>query len=168
MSDQTPMQVAVVDNKITLSRTYDAPKELVFSMFKNPEQLAKWWGPAEWPATIAAFDFTEGGVWHYYMTGPDDTKAWGKATFKTIDEPNSLSFVDVFSDEQGTVDSKLPEGEATFTFDETDGKTTLSSISTYQTAEEVQKLVEMGMLEGVKDTWNQLDTLIDASQKSNT
>ena len=146
------LAVEQTDNKIVLSKVYDAPKELVFSMFKNPEHLAKWWGPTTWPATIKSFDFRPGGVWHYYMTGPDGTKAWGKATFQEIDEPNSISFIDVFSDEEGNVDPKLPQGTSTVTFEEVEGGTLLKMTGEYQSAEEVQKLVEMGMIEGVKDT----------------
>lgn len=154
------LAVEQTDNRIILSKVYDAPKELVFSMFKNPEHLAKWWGPATWPATIRSFDFRPGGIWHYYMTGPDGTKAWGKATFQEIDEPNSISFIDVFSDEEGNVDPKLPQGTSTVTFEEVEGGTLLKMVGEYQSAEEVEKLVEMGMIEGVKDTWAQLERLL--------
>lgn len=158
------LEVQQTDNRIILSKRFDAPKELVFEMFSNPEHLAKWWGPETWPATIKSFDFRPGGVWHYYMTGPDGTKAWGKATFEEIDAPNSLSYIDVFSDEEGNVDPKLPQGKATVTFEEDGGKTTLTMTAEYQSPEEIQKLVEMGMVEGLKDTWNQLERLL-ASQK---
>ncbi|MDB5181937.1 MAG: Activator of Hsp90 ATPase 1 family protein [Candidatus Saccharibacteria bacterium] len=154
------LTVKQTGNKIILSKTFDAPQELVFSMFKDPAQLAKWFGPKTWPATIKHFDFQPGGVWHYYMTGPDGTKAWGKATFQEIDEPNYISYVDVFSDEEGNVDSKLPQAVVNVTFEEIDGRTTIRSISEYKTAEEVQRLIEMGMVEGVTDTWDQLERLI--------
>lgn len=160
MSEQVQLNVEQIDNKITLWRVYDAPKELVFSMFKNPEHLAKWWGPTTWPATIVKFEFEPGGVWHYYMQGPDGEKAWGMATFKEIDEPNSISFTDVFSDENGNVDASLPTGQSLITFEEIDGGTKLTMEGVYQSAEEVKKLVEMGMIEGMKDTWSQLERLI--------
>jgi len=144
-----------------LSKEFDAPRTLVFEMFKNPEHLASWWGPTGMPATIVSFDFSPGGVWHYYMQGPDGTKYWGKATFKEIDEPNSLSYIDVFSDEAGTVNPDLPQGLTLVTFDEHDGKTTLRMVGEYQNAEEIEKLTEMGMIEGVTDTWNQLEALIE-------
>jgi uncharacterized protein YndB with AHSA1/START domain len=160
------LNVEQSDNKITLSRVYDAPQELVFSMFKNPEHLAKWWGPTTWPASIKSFDFRPGGIWHYYMTGPDGEKAWGKATFAEIDEPNSITFTDAFSDEEGNVDPKLPVGKSTVLFAEVGGKTTLTMIGEYQSAEEVQKIVEMGMVEGMRDTWSQLERLLAEAQRA--
>lgn len=159
------LQVSQSENTLVLTKSFNAPRELVFSMFSNPEHLEKWWGPETWPATIKSFDFKPGGVWHYYMTGPDGTKAWGKATFQEIDEPNSLSYLDVFSDEDGNVDESLPQGQTTVTFAETDGVTTVTATGTYKTAEEVSKLVEMGMVEGVKDTWNQLERLLAEQQQ---
>lgn len=86
-----------------LTCVYDAPKKLVFSMFKNPNYLARWWGPTTWPVTIVKFEFIPGGEWHYYMQAPDGTKAWGKAIFQDIHEPDSLVFMDVFSNESGKV-----------------------------------------------------------------
>lgn len=164
MSEQSSMNVEQTSNTIKISKTYDAPPELVFLMFKDPAHLAKWWGPTTWPATIASYEFKPGGVWHYYMTGPDGTQAWGKATFQEIDEPNRLSFTDAFSDKDGNVNPELPQGKVTFTFEETDGKTLLSMVGEYQSEEEAKKLVEMGMIEGMKDTWSQLEALLD-SQK---
>lgn len=160
MSETTDVAVQQTDDTITLSKVFDAPRELVFSMFKDPRHLEKWWGPTTWPATVKSFDFTPGGVWHYYMTGPDGTKAWGKATFETIDEPNSLTYVDAFSNEAGDVDSKLPVGATTVTFEDEDGKTRLTTRTVYADADEVQKLVEMGVVEGVTDSWNQLERLL--------
>jgi uncharacterized protein YndB with AHSA1/START domain len=160
------LKVEQTDNTLTLTKLFDAPKELVFSMFKNPEHLEKWWGPETWPATIARFEFVPGGVWHYFMTGPDGTKAWGKATFKEINEPDSFSYVDVFSDEEGNVDETLPQGITRVTFEEHEGKTLLRMSVEYKTAEEIAKLVEMGMVEGIKDTWSQLESLIAAQKTS--
>jgi uncharacterized protein YndB with AHSA1/START domain len=164
-SDQKQLIVEQTDNKINFSRTFDAPKELVFEMFKNPEHLAKWWGPTGWPATIPTYDFRPGGIWHYYMTGPDGTKAWGKATFEEIDEPNFFSYTDAFSDEDGNIDTNLPQGKMTVRFEESEGKTTLIMAAEYQSAEEVQKLVEMGMIEGIGDTSNQLAELLAEARK---
>lgn len=164
MAEVGKLSVEKKDNKIILSRIFDAPKDLVYSMFSNPEHLAKWWGPETWPATIVAFDFKPGGVWHYYMQGPEGEKSWGKATFQEIDEPNHISFTDVFSNENGDADESAPQGKVTIDFEDVDGKTLITSVGEYESAEQVEELVKMGMIEGVTDTWNQLDKLL-ASQK---
>jgi len=160
MSD---LQVSQSENTLVFTKTLHAPRELVFAMFKNPENLEKWWGPEHWPATIKSFDFTPGGVWHYYMTGPDGTKAWGKATFEEIDEPNSITYFDAFSDENGNIDESLPQAKSTITFSETDGQTTLLTITgTYKTVDEAKKVIAMGMVEGLTDTLGQLERLLVA------
>ena len=155
------LHIEQVENVITLTKDYDTTKGVLFSMFSNPEQLTKWWGPGNWPAGSVSFDFREGGVWHYFMTGPDDAKVWGKATFQEIDVPNSLSFTDAFSDADGTVDDSLPVGYTTFRFvEENAGVTTLTMTSRYDTVEQANEVVKMGMLEGMKDTWTQLEQLV--------
>jgi uncharacterized protein YndB with AHSA1/START domain len=158
------LQATQTENTLVLTKTFDAPRELVFEMFKNPDHLAKWWGPQDWPATIERFDFAPGGEWLYCMTGPDGTKAWGKATFQEIDEPNTLTYIDAFSDENGTIDESLPQGQVSFSFGETDGKTTLTMTGTYKSAEDAKRLVELGMVEGMTDTWNQLERLLQEAR----
>ena len=161
MSD---LQVSQSENTLVFTKEFNAPRQLVFEMFKNPEHLEKWWGPTHWPASIKSFAFTPGGVWHYCMTGPDGTKAWGKATFTEIDEPNSISYEDVFSDEDGNTDDSLPQSNISITFSETDGKTTLTMTGTYKTVEEAKKVVEMGMVDGLTDTLGQLERLLAEQQ----
>ncbi len=148
------------ENVITFTKQYDASKELLFSMFSNPEQLEKWWGPTTWPATIINFDFTPGGKWHYYMQGPDGTKAYGLATFKEIDEPNTITLIDAFSDADANIDPNLPQGESTIRFVEESGMTTLTMTGKYDTVDQANEVIKMGMAEGMKDTWNQLERLV--------
>lgn len=160
------LQVSQTENTLVLTKEFDAPRELVFEMFKNPAHLEKWWGPETWPATVVSYDFVAGGAGHYYMQGPDGTKAWGKTIFEDIDEPNSITYLDVFSDEVGNVDDSLPQAKATITFSETEGKTTLTSTTVYKAKADLEKVVEMGMIEGLTDTWGQLERLIDEAKNS--
>lgn len=152
------------DNQLILSRVFDAPKELVFSMFTG-DHIAKWWGPTHWPVKVSHMDFRPGGEWHYCMVGPDGEEAWGKALYDEIDEPNKIIYRDVFSDKEGNVDTSLPQGRVEILFEDEDGKTKLTTRGTYESADAVNKLVEMGMLEGIKDTWEQLDDLLHKAQQ---
>lgn len=160
MSD---LQVSQSQNTLVFTKILHAPRKQVFAMFSDPENLEKWWGPEHWPATIKSFDFTPGGVWHYYVTGPDGTKAWGKAIFEEIDEPNSITYLDAFSDEDGNIDESLPQAKSTITFSETNGQTTLTITGTYKTADEAKKVIEMGIVEGLTDTLGQLERLLAVS-----
>lgn len=157
------MQIEQKGSTITLSKVFDAPKELVFSMFKNP-YVQQWWGPSAWPVSVSEQDFRPGGSWLYNMVGPDGTESWGKALYDEIDEPNKIVYRDYFSNADGEIDKTLPTGTVTMTFEEDDGQTTVTSHGDYGSSEDVQKLVEMGMIEGVKETWGQLEQLLADSQ----
>lgn len=157
------MQIEQKGGTITLSKVFDAPKELVFSMFKNPH-IKEWWGPSTWPVSVSEQDFRPGGSWLYNMVGPDGTESWGKVLYEEIDEPNKIVYRDYFSDADGKVDETLPAGLVTITFEESGGQTTLTSRGDYQSPEDVKRLVEMGMIEGVKETWDQLEQLLAKKQ----
>jgi uncharacterized protein YndB with AHSA1/START domain len=157
------MEVKENGNELTITFTYDAPKALVFSMFQNPH-VAKWWGPTTWPVKVSEMDFRPGGKWHYCMVGPDGTEAWGLATYKEIDEPNKIVFVDNFSDADGNVDETLPEAVSTLTFNEIDSKTILTMHGQYESPEQREKVVAMGMIEGMQDTYEQLTKLLQQMQ----
>ena len=157
------MKYEIDDNKITLTQTFNAPRERVFSMFKNPT-IQQWWGPSTYPVTVSDQDFTVGGKWHYCMTGRDNEQAWGKAVYDQIDEPYRIVYRDYFSDANGTIDESLPAGKTILSFDEIDGATTITSVSEYESADAVAELVEMGVIDGVKETWTQLENLLLASK----
>jgi uncharacterized protein YndB with AHSA1/START domain len=147
-------------NTIILSQEFDAAKKVVFSMFKNPN-IEKWWGPTMWPVKISEMDFNVGGSWHYNMVGSNNQEAWGLAMYEEIDEPNKIVLLDGFSNARGDMDESLPVGLMTITFEEKDkGKTLLTIRLEYKSEQDRKKVVEMGMLEGMKDTWNQLEHLL--------
>lgn len=160
----TDLQYAQSENVLTLTKQFDAPKEKVFSMFSSPEQIVKWWGPTDWPAAVISFDFTPGGKWHYYMQGQDGDRSYGIGIYNEIDEPNLISYTDAFSDESGAVNDEMPQGETTYRFVEEEGKTTLTATVRYQTVAQVDELLRMGMVEGVTDSWNQLEDLLAEPQ----
>ena len=145
------MDIKEKDNLIILSRMFNAPKELVFSAFQNP-LITKWWGPQEWPVDVSIMDFTPGGKWHYSMVGPESQEAWSIAKFEEIDKPNRIIFHDGFSDAGGNLDETLPQTHTILTFEEQSGETTLTSCSELASEKERKKLVEMGLIEGLKDT----------------
>ena len=74
-------------------RTIDAPRELVYSTFRDPEQLARWWGPEGFTNSFREFDLRVGGYWRFTMHGPD-----GK------DYPNESRFLEVVADERVVIE----------------------------------------------------------------
>ena len=68
----------------TTSREIPASKETIFAAFKNPEILAKWWGPAGFTNTFSQFEFRKGGKWVFVMHGPDGKNYPNESVFEEI------------------------------------------------------------------------------------
>jgi uncharacterized protein YndB with AHSA1/START domain len=126
-------QLSSLDNPFVISRTFDAPRALMFDVWTEPEHLSRWFGPKGTKIIFAKNDLRRGGVFHYGMRSPDDTEMWGKWAYREIVPPQRLVFISSFSDEQGNV-TRHPMAEGwpletlsviTFTEDEA-GRTTVT------------------------------------------
>lgn len=150
------------DKVLVLERIFNAPQELVFQMFKEPEHLKHWWGPTGWELPVCNIDFRPGGTWHYCMKCMEQgeyygMESWGKAIYKDIVEPEMIHYTDYFSDADGNIDESLPASNNTVEFIDLDGTTKLVNRSEYVSAEELQKVLDMGMLHGITETWDRLE-----------
>ena len=77
---------------IIVSRTIDAPREVVFEAWTSPEHLAQWWGPNGFTTTTHAFDMRQGGIWRFVMHGPDGRDYQNHVTFDEIVRPERIVF----------------------------------------------------------------------------
>jgi uncharacterized protein YndB with AHSA1/START domain len=141
---------------ITVSRTFAAPRERVFAAFTEPEHLAHWWGPDGWQVEIKAHELAPGGVWHFVLRGPDGMESWSKATYQEVTPPSRLVYSDTFSDAEGNVVEGMPTMTVTIEFVERDGQTMVTSTTQFTSEEELQKILEMGVAEGISETWERL------------
>jgi len=74
-----------IENKeIRIQRTFNAPIELVWEVWTQPEHITNWWGPTGFTSTIHKMDFTEGGEWKLTMHGPDGTNYPNRSIFREI------------------------------------------------------------------------------------
>jgi len=85
--------------QFVISREFDAPRELVFAAWTEPERLAQWWGPKGFTLKVANLDLRPGGMFHYGMVGPDGSEMWGKFVYREIAPPERIVLVNSFSDE---------------------------------------------------------------------
>lgn len=142
---------------VMIEKTFQANKDKVWAAYTDGDTLAKWWGPKEWPASNLSFDFSQGGHWHYCMTGPDGTKACGKITYLEINPKDSFSANDAFADEKGNIDETLPKTNWNVIFEGMGDTTKVTTKMTFGTAEDMQKLVEMGFEEGFTSSLSNLE-----------
>jgi len=75
------------DREIGTTRIFDAPRELVFRMWTDPEHVGNWWGPTGFKTTTQLIDVRPGGQWRFIMHGPDGTDYPNKIVFVEIVEP---------------------------------------------------------------------------------
>jgi uncharacterized protein YndB with AHSA1/START domain len=139
-----------------------APPERVWDLWADPRRLERWWGPPTWPATFVEHDLAEGGRSHYFMTGPEGEQAHGWWRVVTADGPRSLEFEDGFADETGAPDPDLPTTVARVELDATGAGTRMTITSRFATAEQMQQVVSMGVVEGMTSAVEQMDALLVA------
>ena len=85
--------------ELVITREFDAPRDLVFKCWTEPERLAKWWGPKNMTVSVVKIDLKPGGIFHYSMRMADGKTMWGKFVYRSITPPSKLEFVVSFSDE---------------------------------------------------------------------
>lgn len=153
---------------LVMERIFHAPRSLVFKAFSDSTYLESWWGPKGWQTENRQFEFKPNGVWYYCMTCKDKNQgdfygqeSWGKGVYHEIIVPEKIVYTDTFSDKEGNSVAGMPEIQITMNFVEQDGKTKVIMRSEFESAETLQQLMEMGMVEGSVSQYERLDDLLN-------
>jgi len=94
----------MADNKdFVISRVFDAPRDLVWKAFTEPERMKQWWGPKGFKVVAAKMDLRPGGSYHYGMKSPDGMTMWGKFIYREVVPNERLVLINSFSDEVGGI-----------------------------------------------------------------
>jgi len=146
---------------LTITADFAAPVERIWQVYADPRQLERVFGPPTHPATFVAHDLTPGGTAHYFMTSPEGEKYYGWWKITAVDEPRSFAFEDGFaSDDSFTPVADLPVSKNVYVFEATGSGTRATFTSTYDSADALKKVLEMGVVEGASSAINQIDTLV--------
>lgn len=163
-------------NEIVISRTFDAPRELVWKAWTDPELVKKWWGPEGFTAPSIKIDLRVCGKYIFAMHGPPgsqwDKDMYSAGEYEKIIPKEKLVVTDYFSDEQGNMitpqesgleDPNFPkESIYTVSFEQIEkGKTKLSIIYPIpKTKEQREAVLKSGMIEGWNSSLNKLAELM--------
>lgn len=147
---------------LTIVADFAAPVERVWQVYADPRQLEKVWGPPTYPATVVDHDLRPGGRVTYFMTGPEGEKFAGYWQVTAVDEPHGFSFDDGFADLDFTPNPAMPVSRNVYTFTAHDGGTRATFVSSYESAEALQQILDMGVVEGASSAINQIDGLLAA------
>lgn len=145
---------------LTITAEFAAPVQRIWQIYADPRQLEKVWGPPSHPATVVDHDLTPGGRVTYFMTGPEGEKFAGYWQVTAVDEPTTFAFDDGFADQDFTPNPAMPVSKNVYTFVERDGGTRATYVGTYESAEALQQVLDMGMVEGASSAINQIDDLL--------
>lgn len=158
----TDVQKDLDSRTLTITADFAAPVERVWGLYADPRQLERVWGPPEAPATFVDHDLVPGGRMNYFMATPDGQKFYGYWIVTAVDEPSSFEFDDGFANPDFSDNTELPVSQNEYTFTEHDGSTRVVYRSTFETAEGLQQVLDMGVIESATAAINQIDELLAA------
>jgi uncharacterized protein YndB with AHSA1/START domain len=121
-SNRTSGATGSNEREIIITRLFDAPPEVVFEAWTDPEHLAQWWGPEGFTNPVCELDVRVGGSWRIVMRAPDGAMYPCRGVYLEIVAPERLVFTNIAVDDEGT---PVLDGLTTVTFEEEDGTTKL-------------------------------------------
>ena len=132
---RSPVSAAPANPEFVITRVFDAPREVVWKAWTEPERLTQWWGPKGCTIRLVKLDVRPGGIFHYAMQFKAGNDMWGRFIYREIAAPERIVFVNSFSDANGGI-TRAPFAQLkqawplevlnTVTFTEQGGKTTLT------------------------------------------
>jgi uncharacterized protein YndB with AHSA1/START domain len=154
---------------LRITRTLDAPREVVYRAWSEPEALGQWWGPKEATLEVVSLDFRAGGHFHYRMAGPHGTM-WGRFDYLETTAPERIVWINAFADAEGRVVPMpflpvFPKGVYNVvTFTELDGKTLMElgggALEATDAEREAYGALHDSMQQGFGGTLDQLEAYL--------
>ena len=145
--------------EFVITRTFDAPRDLVWKAHTDCKHLMQWWGPKGFKMKACNLDLRPGGVFHYCLRSLDGQDMWGKFVYREVVAPERLVHIVSFSDEkQGVTRHPLSptwplQTLATATFTQHDGKTTLTVRWVPHNATDEERKTFAANQEGMRQGW---------------
>lgn len=160
------MPITSVDKNLkaltmTVIADFPVPVRRLWDAYADPRQLERFWGPVEWPATFTRHDMVPGGRSSYHMTGPEGETSAGYWEFLAVDAPNSFEVLDGFAGADDNPNAEMPSMRMVFRFEETDEGSRVTNTTYFNSLEELEQLVGMGMEEGMRSAMSQMDAVIE-------
>ena len=146
---------------LTVTSRFGVNATRLWQIWADPRQLERWWGPPTYPATVVDHDFRVGGRVRYFMTSPEGEKYHGWWNITLVELEKRLEFEDGFGDDTGAPDPDMPITITTMTLTAVaDDITEMTSTTHFQSAEAMEQLIQMGMIEGLVSALSQVTLLL--------
>ena len=149
---------------VYITREFDAELPLVWDAFTKAELLDQWVAPKPWSARTKHMNFEVGGRRFYAMVSPEGQERWAVQEFTSITPKTNFKMYNTFSDENEN--RQLPGSDWDYTFSENNGITKVSISIFNESLERLEKMIEMGFVQGFKMSVENLEELLEKlSQK---
>ncbi len=144
------------DERILITREFDAPRHLVWKAWTTPELVVGWWSGNRGETTVAEIDLRVGGTWRYVMVTDDGFEAAFRGEYREIVPNERIVATEVYEG--------MPEAEAlnTVTFAEADGRTTLTMLVQHASKEARDAHIGSGMEAGMREAMDLLERVANA------
>jgi uncharacterized protein YndB with AHSA1/START domain len=141
-------------NQVVITRTFDAPRELVYRCFTEPELITKWWGPRRYTTTIETMEVRKGGLWRFVQHGPEGEEYGFWGVTHDLVAPERVVQTFEFEGVPGHVAME------TLVLEDLGGKTRMVQMSVFQSVADRDGMVASGMESGVVESHERLDELV--------
>ena len=165
MSNKTILKKNLANKRLIITREFDAPVEMVWRAWTDPEILDQWWAPIPWKAVTQSMDFRVGGIWMYYMEGPTGERHYCRADYSSITTYKNYQGLDAFCDEKGNINKEFPQTQWNVTFNPSATGTTVLVENTFKEIADIEKILEMGFEQGFAMAHGNLDQYLQAHFK---
>ena len=155
--------ISAEKNELTVTRIFDAPVELLWQAWTDVVLLDQWWAPKPWKSQTKRMVFEEGGNRLYAMVGPNGEEHWGLTNYKTIVELERFTGEDAFCDKEGNANAELPVAKFANQFAADGNRTIVTILTEYASEEHLQQIIAMGMKEGLRMAFENLDEMLSAT-----
>ena len=139
------------DTTLRMTRTFDAPRDLVFAAHTEARHIKHWWGRGN-PLDVE-IDFRVGGRWRFVETADGQQHAF-RGEFREINAPESFTWTFEYEPMAGHVSVERVE------FTEEDGRTTVTSLTTFDSKADRDGMIESGMEGGAEESYRALDAYL--------
>lgn len=144
----------------TMSRIFDAPRELVWEIVIDPNQVPKWWGPGYATTIVDRMDVRIGGSWRFIQKEPEGNEYAFSGVYREVTPPERLVYTFEFEPMAGHAATE------TITFRELpDHKTEMTSETAFNSLEDLEGMLQTGMEGGAEDSWDRLEELLMIAQR---
>jgi len=97
-----PAGASAAELELVITRILDAPRELVFKAWTEPDRVIRWWGPRGFTTAHYELDFRPDGAYRVCMRSPEGTEHWQRGVCREVVEPERLVFTFAWEDSEGT------------------------------------------------------------------